>query len=210
MTKRQPPDSAVYVLCEVGCEGDHVATQSLCGPAVEGITLSSINCYWNWMHLVSLSHLGVWKVQGDVGGNREVGILVSIVEKQPVVVLLLLKACPHPSWGQHSALEPRHQTCMLYICGWVSVQYSVSAGSSIVYHEVVYILPIVRFAQARKCSNEGRALMQLDFQQFRTKLEKLSGFRSYSKSTPTSYHTMTALFPWLQAPPPSQLCGGLH
>ncbi|XP_064402332.1 syndetin-like isoform X2 [Halichondria panicea] len=33
------------------------------------------------------------------------------------------------------------------------------------------------FAQAKKCSNEGRALMQVDFQQFRTQLEKMSGIR---------------------------------
>lgn len=33
------------------------------------------------------------------------------------------------------------------------------------------------FAQAKRCSNEGRALMQLDFQQFRTKMEKLTSLR---------------------------------
>ena len=31
-----------------------------------------------------------------------------------------------------------------------------------------------RFSQAKKCSNEGRALMQLDYQQFRTKMEKMT------------------------------------
>ena len=35
----------------------------------------------------------------------------------------------------------------------------------------------VRFAQVKKCSNEGRALMQLDFQQFRTQLERMSNIR---------------------------------
>jgi len=33
------------------------------------------------------------------------------------------------------------------------------------------------FASARKCSNEGRALMQLDFQQFLMKLEKITDLR---------------------------------
>lgn len=40
------------------------------------------------------------------------------------------------------------------------------------------------FAQAsRRCSNEGRALMQLDFQQFRSKLEQLTGFKYIMMST---------------------------
>ena len=34
-----------------------------------------------------------------------------------------------------------------------------------------------RFASAKKCSNEGRALMQLDFQQYLMKLEKLTDIR---------------------------------
>ena len=34
-----------------------------------------------------------------------------------------------------------------------------------------------RFATAKKCTNEGRALMQLDFQQFIIKLEKLTDLR---------------------------------
>jgi len=33
------------------------------------------------------------------------------------------------------------------------------------------------FASAKKCTNEGRALMQLDFQQFLNKLEKLTDLR---------------------------------
>lgn len=33
------------------------------------------------------------------------------------------------------------------------------------------------YAQAKKCTNEGRALMQLDFQQFIVKLEKLCEIR---------------------------------
>jgi hypothetical protein len=33
------------------------------------------------------------------------------------------------------------------------------------------------FASAKKCSNEGRALMQLDFQQFLMKLETLTNIR---------------------------------
>ncbi|XP_023562302.1 syndetin [Octodon degus] len=35
----------------------------------------------------------------------------------------------------------------------------------------------VRYANVKKCSNEGRALMQLDFQQFLMKLEKLTDIR---------------------------------
>lgn len=38
-------------------------------------------------------------------------------------------------------------------------------------------LILYRFAQAKKCSNEGRALMQLDFQQFRTQVERMSKIR---------------------------------
>ncbi|CAI8049389.1 Syndetin [Geodia barretti] len=38
------------------------------------------------------------------------------------------------------------------------------------------------FSLAKKCTNEGRALMQLDFQQYRTKVEKISGIR------PLPYH----------------------
>ena len=34
-----------------------------------------------------------------------------------------------------------------------------------------------RYASAKKCSNEGRALMQLDFQQFLIKLEKITDLR---------------------------------
>lgn len=30
------------------------------------------------------------------------------------------------------------------------------------------------FAQAKKCTNEGRALMQLDYKQFLSKVEKLT------------------------------------
>lgn len=33
------------------------------------------------------------------------------------------------------------------------------------------------YANVKKCSNEGRALMQLDFQQFLMKLEKLTDLR---------------------------------
>ena len=33
------------------------------------------------------------------------------------------------------------------------------------------------FAAAKKCTNEGRALMQLDFRQFIIKLEKMSGLK---------------------------------
>ena len=36
------------------------------------------------------------------------------------------------------------------------------------------------FSQAKKCSNEGRALMQLDFQQYRTQIEKISHIRFVS------------------------------
>lgn len=36
---------------------------------------------------------------------------------------------------------------------------------------------VFRYANVKKCSNEGRALMQLDFQQFLMKLEKLTDIR---------------------------------
>ncbi len=44
-----------------------------------------------------------------------------------------------------------------------------------------------RFSQAKKCSNEGRALMQLDYQQFRTKMEKIVSIKSLRI---TSYYTV--------------------
>ena len=43
--------------------------------------------------------------------------------------------------------------------------------------ELLIIVPSFRFAQAKKCSNEGRALMQLDFQQFRIQIERMSNIR---------------------------------
>lgn len=36
---------------------------------------------------------------------------------------------------------------------------------------------VLSYANVKKCSNEGRALMQLDFQQFLMKLEKLTDLR---------------------------------
>lgn len=39
------------------------------------------------------------------------------------------------------------------------------------------IIVYLRYANVKKCSNEGRALMQLDFQQFLMKLEKLTDIR---------------------------------
>jgi len=41
----------------------------------------------------------------------------------------------------------------------------------------VYFLSICSFSQAKKCSNEGRALMQLDYQQFLSKLGNLTYLR---------------------------------
>ena len=46
-----------------------------------------------------------------------------------------------------------------------------------VYDVFLFVHVYYRFSQAKKCSNEGRALMQLDFQQYRTKVEKLSNIR---------------------------------
>lgn len=40
-----------------------------------------------------------------------------------------------------------------------------------------FIIVYLRYANVKKCSNEGRALMQLDFQQFLMKLEKLTDIR---------------------------------
>lgn len=40
-----------------------------------------------------------------------------------------------------------------------------------------YCVPFSSYANVKKCSNEGRALMQLDFQQFLMKLEKLTDIR---------------------------------
>ena len=41
----------------------------------------------------------------------------------------------------------------------------------------IAIIILLRFASAKKCSNEGRALMQLDFQQYLMKLERLTNLR---------------------------------
>jgi hypothetical protein len=51
---------------------------------------------------------------------------------------------------------------------------------SMIFLDEFNLLYIVfRFSCAKKCSNEGRALMQLDFQQFLIKLEKLTSLRCY-------------------------------
>ncbi|CAI8049384.1 Syndetin [Geodia barretti] len=47
---------------------------------------------------------------------------------------------------------------------------------------IIISMFVCRFSLAKKCTNEGRALMQLDFQQYRTKVEKISGIR------PLPYH----------------------
>lgn len=39
------------------------------------------------------------------------------------------------------------------------------------------LIGVQSFSEAKKCSNGGRALMQLDFTQFLTKFEKISGLR---------------------------------
>ncbi|XP_059027104.1 syndetin isoform X3 [Mustela lutreola] len=44
-------------------------------------------------------------------------------------------------------------------------------------HFWFFIIVYLRYANVKKCSNEGRALMQLDFQQFLMKLEKLTDIR---------------------------------
>lgn len=61
------------------------------------------------------------------------------------------------------------------------------------------------FSQSKKCSNEGRALMQLDFQQFLTKVESLTTIKpiperelveEYIKAY---YLTEPALLDWIKA-----------
>jgi len=60
------------------------------------------------------------------------------------------------------------------------------------------------FSQAKKCTNEGRALMQLDYQQFLTKIESLTTIRpiperelveEYIKAY---YLTEPALIEWIK------------
>ena len=48
----------------------------------------------------------------------------------------------------------------------------------LILHSYILFFTLYRFSQAKKCSNEGRALMQLDFQQYRTQIEKMSHIRS--------------------------------
>uniref|UniRef100_F6UMX2 Syndetin C-terminal domain-containing protein n=2 Tax=Ciona intestinalis TaxID=7719 RepID=F6UMX2_CIOIN len=59
------------------------------------------------------------------------------------------------------------------------------------------------FSNVKKCSNEGRALMQLDYQQFLMKLEKLTNIRpipnrEYVESYIKAYYlTETDLHQWM-------------
>ena len=68
----------------------------------------------------------------------------------------------------------------------------------------MYMLYNVSFSQAKKCSNEGRALMQLDYQQFLTKLGKLTDLRpipdhDYVETYIKAYYlTETDMESWIQ------------
>ena len=57
------------------------------------------------------------------------------------------------------------------------VQGAGGAHKLAIFTIIIYKLNMFRFSCAKKCSNEGRALMQLDFQQFLIKLEKLTSLR---------------------------------
>ncbi|KYB26887.1 Coiled-coil domain-containing protein 132-like Protein [Tribolium castaneum] len=57
----------------------------------------------------------------------------------------------------------------------VSVEVSTSLWESIA-HIITHTL-VQGFSEAKKCSNGGRALMQLDFIQFLSKFEKMAGLR---------------------------------
>ena len=67
-----------------------------------------------------------------------------------------------------------------------------------------YMFYNVSFSQAKKCSNEGRALMQLDYQQFLTKLGKLTDLRpipdhDYVETYIKAYYlTETDMERWIQ------------
>jgi hypothetical protein len=60
------------------------------------------------------------------------------------------------------------------------------------------------FSQARKCSNEGRALMQLDYQQFLTKVESLTTIKPIPEKELVEeyikafYLTEPALIEWIK------------
>lgn len=61
-------------------------------------------------------------------------------------------------------------------CGWGVV--SVTECKDAKLHLLLRLRVLSRsYANVKKCSNEGRALMQLDFQQFLMKLEKLTDLR---------------------------------
>ena len=62
---------------------------------------------------------------------------------------------------------------LLYICS-ISLSYQWPL-CNVCY--IIISMFVCRFSLAKKCTNEGRALMQLDFQQYRTKVEKISGIR---------------------------------
>ena len=79
-----------------------------------------------------------------------------------------------------------------FVEGWVSYLdkwiKSMLPSTVLCFHDVLTGIASVvlvfnsnvlywRFASAKKCSNEGRALMQLDFQQYLMKLEKLTDIR---------------------------------
>ena len=64
-----------------------------------------------------------------------------------------------------------------------------------------------RFSSAKKCSNEGRALMQLDFRQFVLKLEAISGLRPLPYQAYVSAYVKAFYIPeseleiWVQSHP---------
>lgn len=75
------------------------------------------------------------------------------------------------------------------------------------------------FSQSKKCSNEGRALMQLDFQQFLTKVESLTPIRPIPEREMVEeyikayYLTEAALLDWIKARKdynPKQIQGLVH
>ena len=73
-------------------------------------------------------------------------------------------------------------------------------GEMGVSKQVLYTLCLsysTRFAQAKKCSNEGRALMHLDYQQYRTKVERMCNIRYKPAMSPQSRLSMECIFGWV-------------
>ncbi|XP_030883597.1 syndetin [Leptonychotes weddellii] len=111
-----------------------------------------------------------------------------IMSQHNIYVDALLKASTQKYlWPQHSPVLLTQGSCALFprILSFLKnlSRYGLKKSLSTYrflfpsHHFWFFIIVYLRYANVKKCSNEGRALMQLDFQQFLMKLEKLTDIR---------------------------------